>query len=418
MSVDQMEGMALAIIFASMVWDHLPAAVYLDTPRLATTALAAINSSHVSCNRRPRPQQSRMDPSPTSRARWVQAPPAEQDGSKPHQQSRMDPSPTSRAGWIQAPPAEQDGSKPHQQSKMGPSPTSRAGWVQAPPAEPGWIQAPPAEQDGSKPHQQSRMDRSPTSRAGWIEAPPAEQDGSKPHQQNRMDPSPTSTAGWCGSPKELKPQNRLVNLIGSRQYTVTANPTTIAYIQVKANGNIDCVAWKTLPAQEVVYKSIKDEMEAFCKCNFTIQSLNLTCSDKTSATLRGLIDKALLSYLEQWVATEATISAPGVTLTVDSTCVVQIQSLDDPFCQAVSSGSLVSNHPYLFVGVACAGVLLIVTMSIVIGAVIRLRKRKQFKINNPLYDASGIILDNNYTVEPGTVPDIITTDLAQKETPF
>ena len=80
------------------------------------------------------------------------------------------------------------------------------------------------------------------------------------------------------------------------------------------------------------------------------------------------------------MATEATISAPGVTLTVDSTCVVQIQSLDDPLCQAVSSGSLVSNHLYLFVGVACAGVLLIVTMSIVMGAVIRLRKRKQFKI--------------------------------------
>ena len=137
---------------------------------------------------------------------------------------------------------------------------------------------------------------------------------------------------------------------------------------------------QTLPAQEVVYKSIKDEMETFCKCNFTIQSLNLTCSDKTSATLRGLIDKALLSYLEQWVATEATISAPGVTLTVDCTCVVQIQSLDDPFCQAASSGSLVSNHLYLFVGVACAGVLLIVTMIIVMGAVIRLRKRKQFKI--------------------------------------
>ena len=73
-------------------------------------------------------------------------------------------------------------------------------------------------------------------------------------------------------------------------------------------------------------------MKVFCKCNFTIQSLNLTCSDKTSVTLRGIIDKALLSYLEQWVATKATISAPGVTLTVDSTCAVQIQSLDDPLC--------------------------------------------------------------------------------------
>ena len=39
-----MEGVALAIIFASMVLDRLPAAVYLDTPRLATTAL--VRTSH------------------------------------------------------------------------------------------------------------------------------------------------------------------------------------------------------------------------------------------------------------------------------------------------------------------------------------------------------------------------------------
>ena len=44
MSADQMEGVALAIIFASMVLDRLPAAVYLDTPRLATTAL--VRTSH------------------------------------------------------------------------------------------------------------------------------------------------------------------------------------------------------------------------------------------------------------------------------------------------------------------------------------------------------------------------------------
>ena len=121
-------------------------------------------------------------------------------------------------------------------------------------------------------------------------------------------------------------------------------------------------------------------MEDFCKCNFTIQSLNLTCTDGNSVTIRGYIDKALLSYLEKWVATEATISAQEVTMTVDSTCVVQIQSFDDPLCQAVSSSSLVSKQPYLFVGVAIAAALLIMLMGIVIIVVIRLRKMKTFKV--------------------------------------
>eukprot|EP00731_Ephydatia_muelleri_P012619 Em0006g1513a len=188
---------------------------------------------------------------------------------------------------------------------------------------------------------------------------------------------------------------------------VTVNPATIAYIQVKASGDVDCDAWKTLPAQEVVYKSIKDEMEAFCKCSFTIQSLNLTCSDKTSATLRGLIDKALLSYLEQWVATEATISAPGVTLTVDSTCVVQIQSLDDPLCQAVSSGNLVSNHPYLFVGVGCAIAVVVVITGIVCGVALRWKAKKQIKVANPLYDVSVNVtaIDDYSTIGPATAPE-------------
>ena len=183
---------------------------------------------------------------------------------------------------------------------------------------------------------------------------------------------------------------------------MTSNPATITYIQVKANGNADCAAWKvtmvtlsffkldivpnyfqTLPTQDVVYKSIKDEMEVFCKCNFTIQSLNLTCSDKTSVTLRGIIDKALLSYLELWVATKATISAPGVTLTVDSTCAVQIQSLDDPLClEALSSESLASSYRYVIVGMACGGVFLIAIIGIVVGIVLvrQQRKRKLFKI--------------------------------------
>ena len=121
-------------------------------------------------------------------------------------------------------------------------------------------------------------------------------------------------------------------------------------------------------------------MEVFCKCNFTTISLNSTCTDKTSVILRGIIDKAFLSYLEQWVATKATISAPGVTLTVDSTCSVQIQSLDDTLCQALSSGSLASSYLYLIVGVACAGVFLIVIMGIVIGIVLRQRKKKLFTV--------------------------------------
>ena len=122
-------------------------------------------------------------------------------------------------------------------------------------------------------------------------------------------------------------------------------------------------------------------MEVFCKCNFTIQSLNLTCFDKTSVTLRGIIDKALLSYLELWVATKATISAPGVTLTVDSTCAVQIQSLDDPLClEALSSESLASSYRYVIVGMACAIAMAIAIMCIACGVFLKKKVKKKIKV--------------------------------------
>lgn len=118
-------------------------------------------------------------------------------------------------------------------------------------------------------------------------------------------------------------------------------------------------------------------MEAFCKCNFTMQALNLTCIDKASATLRGSIDKDFLSYLELWVATKATVSAPGVTLTVDSTCTIQLQSFDDPLCQELSSSSLAPSYPYIIVTIPSAGALVLAIMGMICGVALRQKKKKQ-----------------------------------------
>ena len=71
-----------------------------------------------------------------------------------------------------------------------------------------------------------------------------------------------------------------------------------------------------------------------------------------------------------------TITALGLTLTVDSTCKVLLQSLDNPFCQAISGESQAPSNAALSVGVAIAIILVIVIVGLAsLLIAIKLRRR-------------------------------------------
>ena len=129
---------------------------------------------------------------------------------------------------------------------------------------------------------------------------------------------------------------------------------------------------QTLLAQEAMYQSIKAKMDVLCKCDFIIQAPHLICSDEMGVTFRGSIDRILLTYLDIWVATKATINVLSVALTVDSTC--QLQSLDNPLCEAIGARARILSDG-LIVGVTIGAALVIVLLIVATIAVMMVKKR-------------------------------------------
>ena len=80
------------------------------------------------------------------------------------------------------------------------------------------------------------------------------------------------------------------------------------------------------------------------------------------------------------MATKATVSAPGVKLTVDSTCTIQLQSFDDPLCQELSSSSLALSYPYIIAIIPSAGALVLAIMGMMCGVALRQKKKKQITV--------------------------------------
>ena len=94
-------------------------------------------------------------------------------------------------------------------------------------------------------------------------------------------------------------------------------------------------------------------MDEICQCGFsheTFYNVDTTaafqCFDNspTAVTFRGEIGVALtancsqiISYIEQWVATNPTIVIQNSRLTVDSSCNVKIDRFNDPECGSETS---------------------------------------------------------------------------------
>ena len=99
-------------------------------------------------------------------------------------------------------------------------------------------------------------------------------------------------------------------------------------------------------------------MDELCQCGFsreTFRNIDITagfqCYDQspTAVTFRGELGPSLtanssqlISYLEQWVATDPTIVVLSSRLSIDSSCSVEISNLNDPECSDVTSTDMTS----------------------------------------------------------------------------
>ena len=117
-------------------------------------------------------------------------------------------------------------------------------------------------------------------------------------------------------------------------------------------------------------------MEGLCKCGFSRDAFydidattGFQCFDEspTAVTFRGKIRalaraniSQLLSYIEQWVATQPSIVVLSSILSIDSSCTVPIDSLSEAECSDIdvtaTSNTDSSNAP-ITVGSIVGGVL-------------------------------------------------------------
>ena len=104
--------------------------------------------------------------------------------------------------------------------------------------------------------------------------------------------------------------------------------------------------------REAVINSVTLAVDELCQCGFsreTFLNIDVTtgfqCFDESpnAVTFRGEIGPSLtasssqlISYLDQWVATDPTIVVLSSRLTIDSSCSVEIDNFNDPECSDVT----------------------------------------------------------------------------------
>ena len=151
-------------------------------------------------------------------------------------------------------------------------------------------------------------------------------------------------------------------------------------------------------------------MDEICQCGFsrnTFHNVDTTaafqCFDNspTAVTFHGEIVAAnssqVISYMEQWVATNPTIVIQSSRLSVDSSCNVEIDSFNDPECgtiistmndDSVNTGAIIG-----VVGGVLATLILAVSLAVVVVLLVKARRKKVF--NNVDNDGCDIYLSGH-----------------------
>ena len=89
---------------------------------------------------------------------------------------------------------------------------------------------------------------------------------------------------------------------------------------------------------QTVSMLIEENVNMFCSCGFALMSPSIVCFDDSSIILRGTSDANLVSYLQEWVSKKATsLTVQGALLTVDNSCSVTVQSVNQAGCSVASS---------------------------------------------------------------------------------
>ena len=154
--------------------------------------------------------------------------------------------------------------------------------------------------------------------------------------------------------------------------------------------------------KEEFLSSVTRAMDEICQCGFsreTFHNVDITgafqCFEisPTTVTFRGEIGAALrantsqvISYMEQWVATNPTIVIQNTRLRVDSSCNVKIDSFNDPECGSVTStmnDCSKSDTDAIIVGGVVGGLLatLIIPLSLVVIVVLVRTQWKKISYN-------------------------------------
>ena len=148
--------------------------------------------------------------------------------------------------------------------------------------------------------------------------------------------------------------------------------------------------------------SVTSSMDEFCQCGFSPETFRNVDSNAafqcfenspTTVTFRGEIGAALrantsqvISYMEQWVATNPTIVLQNTRLRIDSSCNVKIDSFNDPECGSMTStrnDCYCSNTAAITVGGIVGGLLttLIIALSLVVIVVLVRTQWKKVSYN-------------------------------------
>ena len=158
--------------------------------------------------------------------------------------------------------------------------------------------------------------------------------------------------------------------------------------------------------KEAVIASVIKAVNELCKCVFsreTFYDIDITagfqCFDQspTAVTFRGEIGPSLtanssqlISYLEQWVATDPTIVVLSSRLSVDSSCSVEISNFNDPECSDMTSTSTKT----AIIGGGVGGVLVILVAALALVVVVGLLRTHQKRASYNL--SVGKDVDNIY----------------------
>ena len=148
--------------------------------------------------------------------------------------------------------------------------------------------------------------------------------------------------------------------------------------------------------KEAVIASVIKAVNELCKCVFsreTFYDIDITagfqCFDQspTAVTFRGQIGPSLtanssllISYLEQWVATDPTIVVLSSRLSVDSSCSVEISNFNDPECSDMTSTST-KTATGAIVGGIVGGIFVILIAALVLVVLVGLLRTHQKKVS-------------------------------------